>query len=124
MYGALPFPVGYVFVTDEEKSDACRNKWSLTLSHEILELIANPHVNLMVCGPDPAAPKNEVMKPANVFFSREVCDPVKDSFYCLDEVTVANFVLPLYFLPNGHRDERVDFLGACDGKGEPLKSFG
>jgi len=78
MYGALPLPVGYVFITEEDGRP--RENWSLTLSHEILELIANPHVNLSVeaRNPDPNVPAE---KKQWVFVRREVCDPVLNSSY-------------------------------------------
>jgi hypothetical protein len=120
MYGALPFPVGYVFATNE--NGAPRDDWSVTLSHEILELIANPHVNLLVDGPCPCTdplPTGDggVKAPKRVLVEREVCDPVKDSSYVVDEFRVSNFVLPLYFVERGEANERVDFLGVG------LKSF-
>src|SRR6266446_9268134 len=39
-------PVGFVFVLDP-------NDWTVTLSHEVLELILDPTVNIFVPGPDP-----------------------------------------------------------------------
>jgi hypothetical protein len=52
MYGYHDFkegtshPEGYVFVTDLQSRK--RSDWTVTLSHEVLELIANPHCNLWV----------------------------------------------------------------------------
>jgi hypothetical protein len=45
------FPVAYVFVDDEKKRK--REDWTITLSHEFLELAANPHLNLWILGPTP-----------------------------------------------------------------------
>jgi hypothetical protein len=116
----LRLPVGYVFVTEEDGRP--RQQWSVTLSHEILELIANPHVNILVDAPHP----HPGSRPSNprVFVEREVCDPVKDSRYTVDGVPVSNFVLPLYFLEDGDQNERVDFLGELDAYGQWLTSFG
>lgn len=107
------FPVGYVFVTDHLGTP--RDDWSVTLSHEVLEVIANPHVNLRVDAPHPCPGRGGRRR---VYTQREVCDPVQDG-YTIDGVQVANFVLPLYFVEGGHQTERVDFMGT-DG----LESFG
>ncbi len=45
------FPIAHVVVTDEKEE--LRNDWTITLSHEVLEMIANPHVNLRVHAPHP-----------------------------------------------------------------------
>jgi hypothetical protein len=42
--------------------------WTVTLSHEALELIADPEVNLLVAGPHPSQPK------VDVFHWYEMCD--------------------------------------------------
>jgi len=111
------FPIGHVIVTDDK--DQIRNDWTTTLSHEILEMIANPHVNLRVHAPHPDPQERSRNK--RVYVHREVCDPVQDDKdgYEVDGVRMANFVLPLYFLEAGHETERVDFLGS-----RGLESFG
>ncbi|MDY3563516.1 hypothetical protein R5W23_005128 [Gemmata sp. JC673] len=123
------FPVGYVFTTAEgDRNRPAEFHWSVTLSHEVLELIANPHVNLLVPAPHPGQHVRE-----SVYFEREVCDPVRQSCYPVDNVLVSNFVLPPYFIcppsialpPDGshragHR-ERLDFL---DNPGSELRPFG
>ena len=117
-------PVGYVFVDDGDGN--LRPDWSVSLSHEILELIANPHVNLRVRGPRPSfAPKSgeEGVRTNFVYYHREVCDPVQEP-YTIDGLQVSNFVLPLYFFENGHLRERVDFLGPRTKMPKPLESFG
>jgi len=79
--------------------------WTADLSHEILELIADPLVNLLVKGPHPSRPRHEV------FHYREVCDPVQAQTYRIDGVHVSNFVLPNYYNTQGERREPNDFLG-------------
>src|SRR5262249_34091954 len=87
-----------------------REDWSVTLSHETLELIANPYVNLLVEG---SLAKS--LGGGKVFYHREVCDPVPDFYEGDDKVRVSNFVLPQYFCRSGAGRGRVDFLGAnCD----------
>jgi hypothetical protein len=109
------FPVGHVIVNDAEDATKPREDWTVSLSHEVLEMIANPHVNLRVEAPHPDPAQSRYKR---VYVHREVCDPVQDE-YTVDGIRVANFVLPLYFVEGGHRTERIDFLGS-DG----FKSFG
>lgn len=107
-------PYGFVFVELAEKLD---EDWSVTLSHEALELIGDPETNLLVVGPNPEDRRR------NVFHWYEMCDAVQDEHYEVDGVKVSNFVLPLYFTSSDESGGRNDFLGrSYDGK--TLKSFG
>lgn len=107
-------PCGYVFV---ELSGELQEDWSITLSHEALELIGDPQVNLMVQGPNPHGTKKQV------FHFYEMCDAVQDEWYEIDGVKVSNFVLPLYFTAGEESSGRNDFLGR-EYRGKKLKSFG
>jgi hypothetical protein len=109
------FPIAHVIVTDQ--NGEMRDDWTVTLSHEVLEMIANPYVNLRVYAPHPDPRRRR--RGMRVYVHREVCDPVRQDEYEVDKERVANFVLPLYFLEGGHNTERVDFLGS-----EELESFG
>jgi hypothetical protein len=80
--------------------------WTADLSHEILEIIADPEVNILVKGPHPGRARH------TVFHYREVCDPVQATTYEIDGVTVSNFVLPHYYNGDGERKGRNDFLHA------------
>jgi len=111
-FGGLPF--GFVYT---EISQALGEDWTVTLSHEALELIADPEVNLLVMGPHPAH------RGVNVFHWYEMCDAVQDERYQIDGVEVQNFVLPLYFTGGEERAGRNDFLGRAH-KGKTLRSFG
>lgn len=93
--------------------------WSHTLSHEALELLADPESNLLVRGPHP----DPAQQGRDVFFWYEMCDAVQDEFYELDGVMVSNFVLPLYFTSGEERRGRNDFLGIRHGRTR-LRSFG
>jgi hypothetical protein len=79
--------------------------WTTSLSHEALEMIADPQVNTLVRGPHPTHTKRLV------FHYREVCDPVQSETYLIDGVTVSNFVLPHYYTGMGESGGRNDFLG-------------
>ena len=106
-------PYGFVFTTIAKELG---EPWSVTLSHEALELIGDPEVNLLVKGPHPK-------KPHEVFHWYEMCDAVQAETYSVDGVEVSNFVLPLYFTGTEELGGRNDFLGRVhDGK--TLQSFG
>jgi hypothetical protein len=81
-------PFGFVFTDVAAKAGEA---WSTTLSHEVLELLADPDVNLLVVGPHPKSPKSVALR------TYEVCDPVQADTYDLDGISVSNFVTPLYF---------------------------
>ena len=95
---AAALPVGFVFVLDP-------NDWTVTLSHEALELIVDPNVNLLVPGPDPRKATRTVLH------AYEVCDAVERTTYQIDGVTVSNFVTPAYFAAGNNKGTRNDFLG-------------
>lgn len=107
-------PFGFVFTELSEKMD---EHWSVTLSHEALELIADPEVNLLVMGPHP----KELGR--DVFHWYEMCDAVQAETYEIDHVAVSNFVLPLYFTGGEEAGGRNDFLGSVHA-GKTLRSFG
>ena len=111
---ARGIPYGFVFM---ELAKKLGEPWSVTLSHEALELIADPEVNLLVMGPHPADPKK------TVFHWYEMSDAVQDETYEIDQVKVSNFVLPLYFTGSDEEGGRNDFLGRSHG-GKTLNSFG
>lgn len=73
-----------------------------TLSHEVLELIADPSVNAWVDGPRVAEGSE---------YSYEVCDPVENDQYVINGVGVSNFVFPAWFDPQTHTGEQYDWLG-------------
>lgn len=111
---ARGIPYGFVFT---ELEQALNEEWTVTLSHEALELIADPLANLLVAGPHPTENRT-------VFHWYEMSDAVQDETYQIDGVQVSNFVLPLYFTPTAEPGSRNDFLGRPDDKGETLPSFG
>lgn len=91
--------------------------WSVTLSREALELVADPEANLLVRGPHPANPSR------TVFHWYRMSNAVENESYNIDGVAVSNFVLPLYFTNNNEKGSRNDFLGTVT-KGKTLPSFG
>jgi hypothetical protein len=107
-------PYSFVF---RQLSEELGEKWTVTFSHEALEMIGDPEVNLLVAGPHPSNPRKEV------FHWFEMCDAVQSETYSIDGVEVSNFVLSLYFTVNDEKGARNDFLiGMHNGK--TLRSFG
>jgi hypothetical protein len=110
----LGLPFGIVFTKlSEELGEA----WSVTLSHEALELIGDASANAFAAGPHPADPNRLV------FHWYEMCDAVQAESYEIDHVAVSNFVLPLYFSIGDEKGSRNDFLGTKT-RNSTLASFG
>ena len=106
-------PYSFVFL---ELSRKLNEDWTVTLSHEALELTGDAEDNLLVQGPDPRNPKD------TVFHWFEMCDAVQNESYLIDGVGVSNFVLPLFFTSSEERGGRNDFLGTVT-EGQTLRSF-
>ena len=80
-------PLGKVFAkTDKNYGE----QWSVTASHELLEMLADPNINLTVF--DEAASGGRL-------YAYEVCDACEaDKFgYVIDGVRVSDFVFPSWF---------------------------
>lgn len=110
-FSGIPYGVVYLELSKKLKED-----WTVTLSHEALELTGDPENNLLVQGPHPSKPRHQV------FHWFEMCDAVQSETYEIDHVAVSNFVLPLYFTSSDERGGRNDFLGTIT-KGKTLRSF-
>ena len=84
-------PYGFVYL------DICAEygeAWTTTLSHETLELLADPTAMLTVGGP---APKGK----GSAYYDLEVCDPTQGDSYKIEGVAVSNFVGRHYFNLSG-----------------------
>ena len=112
-FRGIPYGIVYLDLSAELKED-----WSVTLSHEALELVGDPELNLLVRGPHPTVKRE-------VFHWFEMCDAVQSESYEIDGIAVSNFVLPLYFTSGEELGGRNDFLGTRAGKkpGKSLRSF-
>jgi len=87
-------PYGFVYL---DVSAKYREPWSCTLSHEVLELLADPEATKTIAGPAPDGSGDEVL------YEFEVCDPTQGDHYEINSVKVSNFVAPSYFnLPSGN----------------------
>lgn len=104
-------PFGFVFPHLSELLD---EDWSVTLSHEALELALDAEVNRLVRGPHP----DPMQEGRIVYHWYELCDAVQADTYSIDGVNVSNFVLPLYFTQSEEHLNHNDFLG------RGVRSFG
>ncbi len=86
------------------------DSWTLTLSHEVLEMLVDPSGNRLVPGPsvDPKYPHHRVR------YLLELCDPCEDSAfaYTIDGVVVSDFITPHYHDPQDSSGARYSFTGA------------
>jgi hypothetical protein len=62
--------------------------WSITASHEVLEMLLNPFTNAPVCVRNPRTGRG---------VWREICDPVENCSYKIGAVDLADFVYPAWF---------------------------
>jgi len=81
-------PIGKVFAASDLKAGT---SWSVTASHELLEMLADPNINLSV-----------LVQNANTsgtLFAYEVCDACEDDSlgYQINNVLVSDFVYPAWF---------------------------
>jgi hypothetical protein len=87
--------------------------WSVTASHETLEMLADPTGMTTVAGaPPPQAPK-PIADFERVLYLEEVCDPCEsnDCSYLINGVTVSDFITPHYYDPNGTAGVQYSFTG-------------
>jgi hypothetical protein len=84
-----------------EASDA----WSVTISHEVLEMIADPYGNRLIAA---AHPRDETQR---VKYLLEVCDPCQTVWYPVNGVPVSDFFTPRYFDPVAIEGGRYSFTG-------------
>lgn len=111
-YGDIPYGIVFLGLCAKVKE-----AWSITLSHEALELVGDPMCNFLVQGNDPLDRRRRV------FHLFEMCDAVQAESYSTEGVALSNFVLPSYFSLGEQPGRRNDFLGRCY-KGKTLASFG
>ena len=80
-------PLGMVFAESDIQSNS---SWTNDLSHEVLEMLGDPDINL-------AAYREE--KGRVIFYAYEVCDPCEDDpdGYEIGGILVSDFVFPAWF---------------------------
>jgi hypothetical protein len=80
---------------------------SVSASHELVEMLVDPAINLMTTGPDP-----------KVFYAYESADPVEALSFPVDGIAMTDFVYPAYF-EAFHKPGSVQF----DSLGKVKKPF-
>jgi hypothetical protein len=81
-------PVGKVFAASDLKAGT---SWTVTASHELLEMLGDPNINLTVFVQNSST--------AGILYAYEVCDACEDdSFgYQIDNILLSDFVYPAWF---------------------------
>jgi len=87
-------PLGKVFAKLDLQSGS---EWTVTLSHELLEMLADPWINWCAMGND------------SKIYALEVCDAVEadELGYEIDGVQVSDFITPAWYEPTSA--DRLDF---------------
>jgi hypothetical protein len=98
--------------------------WGLTVSHETLEMLADPFGNRTIAGTPPQQASGKVKKLARVLYLVEVCDPPEDeSFaYRSNGVLVSDFITPHYYDPTSSPSVRYSFGGNVKAPHQVLKN--
>jgi hypothetical protein len=96
--------------------------WSLTASHECLEMLADPYGRRLKAGSVPEQAVAGGVKNGRVEFLVEVCDPSEDIkfAYQVNGITVSDFYTPHYFDPVDSAGVRYSFTGALGGPRQVL----
>jgi hypothetical protein len=93
------------------------DSWSLTASHEMLEMLADPFGRRLIAAqsPDPDQGRVEILV--------EVADPCEaDQFaYTVNDVLVSDFYTPHFFDPVAAQGVRYDFTGAITAPRQVLR---
>jgi hypothetical protein len=84
--------------------------WSLTASHEMIEMLVDPFGRRMAEGHSPKEGQGRVQ------FLVEPCDPSEDEqfSYSIDDVAVSDFYTPLYFKERPKAGESYSHTGAIE----------
>ena len=86
--------------------------WTVTVSHETLEMLADPYGNRLVAAVHP------LNRAKRVNYLLEVCDPCLATYYTVNGLPVSDFYTPRYFDPVRIESVRYSFTGAIE---EPLE---
>jgi hypothetical protein len=81
-------PIGKVFAGSDLKAGT---QWTVTASHELLEMLADPNINLTVF--------SQSTNTAGILYAYEVCDACEDDSlgYKIGDVLLSDFVYPAWF---------------------------
>lgn len=87
---------------------AMSDSWSLTASHEMLEMLADPFGKRVIPGRSPKRGQDRVE------FLVEVCDPCEadECAYTVNDILVSDFYTPNFFDPTDSKSTRYSYTGA------------
>lgn len=103
-------PISYVMLTPD---------WSVTCSHELLEMLADPWGNRMHGGRLPAGLEAKHADfglrhdTSHVSYLLEACDPPEAVSYDIGGVAVSDFLLPGWYHANPDTHTAYSFAGGC-----------
>jgi hypothetical protein len=88
--------------------------WSLTASHETLEMLADPGGMTTVAGAPPPQAPEPISTLERVLYLEEVCDPceAEEFAYTVNGVRVSDFITPHYYDPSGATGLLYSFRGS------------
>ncbi len=87
---------------------AASDTWTVSLSHELLELLADPFGNRLIAAAHPLNPNQRVK------YLLEVCDPCLSAWYPVNGIPVSDFYTPRYFDPVRVDAIRYSYTGALE----------
>src|SRR5215471_8080716 len=95
-------PISKVFV---KTTLADKQLVSVSASHELVEMLVDPAINMYTTGPNPyvayafekAFPVPGIALDVNAMYAYESADPVEEVTFKVDGVDMSNFVYPAYF---------------------------
>lgn len=97
------FPLSKVFLSAGDVT--------VTMSHELLEMLVDPAINMMTDGPNP-----------KWAYAYECCDSPESTDYLIDGIKVSNFVYPSFFETfRKPKSTKFDYLGLIDRPFKLLK---
>jgi hypothetical protein len=77
--------------------------WTVTASHETLEMLGDPFGNTLVAG---------TVHGTRVQILRELCDPCESFTYPINGIQMSDFLRPAWYNPTTQQRESCSFLGA------------
>jgi hypothetical protein len=103
----------FALVTSSDKLEG----WSLTASHEMIEMLVDPFGNRLMAGDSPKADQGRVQ------ILVEACDPSEaaEYAYTVNGVLVSDFYTPRFFDPVAAQGVRYSFTGAIEEPRQVLR---
>lgn len=105
--------------TDEHRQpyalvDLAAGDWTVTASHELLEILADPFGSRMHTALGPVGSRQALAR-ERVRYLVEVCDPVEATTYEVGGVAVSDFILPAFYRTSPRRGAAYSHMGVLAG---------